>query len=230
MLDDAERPVNVLPTARAERGSASRAGDDATERRDGVCEMLALILLSVTAILTAWCGFEASKWGGEMSIAFSRASAARIEAVKEQGFANNARQQDLTVYGLYVQADAEGNEGLARYVEDRFSDQFKAAFEAWNAAGRSVNSPFGMPEYAPAGMKEAEAADQRADQLFTWGLVNKHRGDNYMLLTVLAALVLFFAAVSGRLNRPKLRWAGLIVGTLLFIAGAVMVLTFPVIV
>jgi hypothetical protein len=165
-----------------------------------------------------------------MSIAFSRASAARIEAAKQQGIANNARQQDLTVYGLYIQAEAEGNEELARYVRTRFSGQLKLAFDAWNASGRTNGSPFDVPEYVPPGTTEAQGADQRADRLFAQGLVNNQRGDNYTLLTVLAALVLFFAAISGRLSRPQLRWAGLIFAGLLFVVGAVVVFTSPVVI
>jgi len=34
-------------------------------------EIVAVAMLSVTAILTAWCGFQASKWSGERSIAFA---------------------------------------------------------------------------------------------------------------------------------------------------------------
>lgn len=43
-------------------------------------DIIAVLLLSITAVLTAWCGFESSKWGGEMSIAFSEESGARIQA------------------------------------------------------------------------------------------------------------------------------------------------------
>ena len=39
-------------------------------------EVVAVVVLSITAILTAWCGFEASKWSGMMSIEFSQASSA----------------------------------------------------------------------------------------------------------------------------------------------------------
>src|SRR5512133_1372718 len=39
-----------------------------------VRETVVIIVLSVTAVLAAWCGFESSKWSGEMSIAFSQAS------------------------------------------------------------------------------------------------------------------------------------------------------------
>ena len=67
------------------------------DRHKMVRATMALVLLAVTAILTARCGFESSKWGGEMSISFSRASTARIEAARQQGVANNAQQQDLSI-------------------------------------------------------------------------------------------------------------------------------------
>ena len=50
------------------------------ERWRRASEIAGVFLLSVVAVLTAWCGFQASKWGGEMSIAFSQASSARIQA------------------------------------------------------------------------------------------------------------------------------------------------------
>ncbi len=230
MLDDVQRPVNAAATDATDPDPHPPAKDAAYERREMVRETIALILLSVTAIVTAWCGFEAAKWGGEMSIAFSQASAALVESAKQQGIINNARQQDLTIYGLFLEAEADGNATFARYIEDRFSDQFKAAFAVWNASGRTSNSPFALPEYVEPGTAEARAANQRADQLFAQALVNNRRGDNYTLLTVLAALVLFFAAVSGRLPRPSLRWAGLTFAGLLFVVAAGFVLTFPVVI
>ena len=206
------------------------AQDDSGEKWAKVRETTALVLLSVTAVLTAWCGFEASKWGGEMSISFSRASTARIEAARQQGVANNARQEDLTIYAVYVQAEAEGNKQLANYVKERFNPEFEVAYDAWIAAGKPTRAPFAMPEYVPPGAAEAAAADQRADTLFAKALVNNQRGDNYTILTVLAALVLFFAAVSSRLTRPRLQWAALIIAAVLFLVGAVVAATFPVII
>ena len=71
-----------------------------------VRETVVLIVLSITAVLTAWCGFESSQWGGEMSIAFSEASGARIKAARQAGDANAARQADLSIWGVYLQARA----------------------------------------------------------------------------------------------------------------------------
>ncbi|HAM12795.1 MAG TPA: hypothetical protein DCO91_05680, partial [Microbacterium sp.] len=91
---------------------------------------MAVFVLSITAVLTAWCGFEASKWGGEMSIAFSQASSARVQATSAEGEARDARQFDLSVYAEWVRATYNGEEDLAAYIEDRFSPEFAVAFEA----------------------------------------------------------------------------------------------------
>ena len=104
------------------------------------------------------------------------------------------------------------------------------AFDAWVAAGMPTKSPFAMPAYVPPGTNEADAADQRADSLFASALVNNQRGYNYTLLTVLAALVLFFAAVAGRLNNTRTQWAALAIAAVLFIVAAVIATTFPVVI
>lgn len=97
---------------------------------DHLRETVVIIVLSITAVLTAWCGFESSQWSGEMSIAFSQASNARIEAARQAGVANAARQADLTIWGVYLQARAQGNTALANYVEQRFTDHFRVAYKA----------------------------------------------------------------------------------------------------
>lgn len=61
-------------------------------------EIVAVAMLSVTAILTAWCGFQASKWSGGRAIAFAEASTARVEATDADGEAREARVVDLIIY------------------------------------------------------------------------------------------------------------------------------------
>jgi hypothetical protein len=60
-------------------------------------ELVAVVVLSVTAIATAWTGFQASKWGGAMSINFSRASSARIEAARLDGAANRRQTNQVSL-------------------------------------------------------------------------------------------------------------------------------------
>jgi hypothetical protein len=215
-----------VSTADAPESSAEEAPD---KRPPGhVRETVVIIVLSITAVLTAWCGFESSKWSGEMSIAFSQASSARIEAARQEGMANAARQADLSIWGVYVQARAQGDAALATYVEKRFTPHFEVAYRAWIAEREPTLGPFRMKEYVPPGTTEAAAADQRADSRFADALRNNQRADNYTILTVVFALVLFFAAASTRLGRPRAQWILLGVAITFLVIAIVILATFPI--
>ncbi|WP_187292845.1 hypothetical protein [Beutenbergia cavernae] len=217
------------------RRAASARPDALPETPDRwarVRDVVAVVLLAVTAVLTAWSGFESSKWGGEMSIAFSRASTARIEAARYADDANAARDVDLQTFSLWLEAYAQDDTQLLEFVESRFTPHFAEAFDLWIAERPLQNpdaapSPFALEEYVPPGEAEAAAADERADGLFDEALRNNQRGDDYTLLTVLFALVLFFAAIAERPRAPGTRWALLIGAGTLAVAGIVLLAMFP---
>lgn len=193
-------------------------------------EIVAVFLLSVTAILTAWCGFESSKWGGQMSIQFSEASAARIRSVDFASEARDAQAVDLAIYTEWIDATARGDTALADYVRARFTPAFAVAFDDWEAGGQGLKSPFAEPSYVPAGREESVEASKRADEKFASALESNQRGDNYSILTVLFAMVLFFTAMS---ERNKTGWAGwflLGLGAVVAIAGGIILATFPILV
>lgn len=191
-------------------------------------DIVGVFLLSITAVLTAWCGFESSKWGGEMSIAFSQASSARIQAATAAGEARSAEQFDLTVYAEWVVATADGKTELAQYIQDRFTPHFAAAFDAWQADGMTENGPFAREEYVPPGQVEAEELNARADDKFAEALVNNQRGDDYSLLTVLFALVLFLTAMSQRDVKTWIGRAFLGLAIVVAIVAIVILFTFPI--
>jgi hypothetical protein len=84
--------------------------------------------------------------------------------------ADFARQADLTIWGIYVQAVATEDERLADHVGELFTSHFRGAFDAWAAEGRPTFSPFAMAEYLPPGAVEAAAADAHAAAKFTEAL------------------------------------------------------------
>ena len=226
-ISAAEVPHNS--TAEAPDGAGGSTAEAPEKRPPGhVRETVVIIVLSLTAVLTAWCGFESSKWSGEMSIAFSQASSARIEAARQDGIANAARQADLTIWGVYVQARAQGDTALGAYVERRFTPHFQVAYKAWIAQREPTIGPFKMKEYVPPGTTEAAATDQRADTRFADALRFNQRADNYTILTVLFALVLFFAAASTRLGRLRAQWIVLGVAIVFLVAAMVILATFPI--
>ncbi|QDP96719.1 hypothetical protein FOE78_13095 [Microlunatus elymi] len=195
-----------------------------------VRDVIVLVLLSVTAVVTAWCGFQSSKWGGAMSISFSQASSARIAAARDQGEANSARQIDVSLWTLFVQATATGDKQLASYVQARFPDRLEIAYKAWQAQGQKADSPFALAAYQPPGQAASVAADRDADRKFATALEYNTRGDHYTVLTVLFAIVLFFAAVSPRLARPLTQWLMLAFALALFLAGVIIAATLPILI
>jgi hypothetical protein len=204
------------------------ASEPSHSRVTQVLDVVAVFVLSITAVLTAWCGFESSKWGGEMSIAFSQASSARIQSVNAAGEARAAEQFDLTIYAQWVVAVADEREELAQYIEDRFPPHFAVAFDAWQADGMSENGPFVREEYVPPGQLESEELAARADAKFNEALENNQRGDNYSLLTVLFALVLFLTAMSQRDVKTWIGRAFLGMAVVVAVVGVAVLLTFPI--
>ena len=195
-------------------------------------ELVAVVLLSITTILTAWSGFQSSKWGGAMSISFSQASSARIEASRLDGDANRRVSIQVSLYTQWLQATANGDTKLADYLVDRFPEPLDVAFAAWSATMPTTNpdapsSPFVMPEYVVPEATAAAAADARADAKFADALEFNQRGDNYTLLTVAFASVLFFAAISGRMISRRSQWVLLALGLVIFVAATGLLLFYP---
>ena len=195
-------------------------------------ELVAVVLLSVTAVLTAWSGFQAAKWGGAMAISFSQAAAARIEASRLEGVANRKETIQVALFAQWVQATSSANPQVADYLSTRFPEPLKTAFDAWQAASTSNGpaaplSPFDMAEYRLPELASAQDVDARADETFTRALDNNRRGDNYTLLTVAFASVLFFAALSGNVTSRRSQWVLLAMGLGLFAMAVLSLAVFP---
>jgi len=209
----------------AGEGTAARRG------RQAVLELVAVVVLSVTTILTAWSAFQASKWGGAMSIAFSQASTARIDAARADGAASVRISNQIGLWTQWVAAVGEGNTRSADFLLQRFPEPLATAHEDWLAAGGTAagapDSPFAMPSFVVPEKIEAAASDARADELFGTALATNQRSDDYTVLTVLFAAVLFFAAMSSRVTGYRARWVLLGTGLALGALGLVFLATFP---
>ena len=185
-------------------------------------------MLSVTAILTAWCGFQASKWSGERAIAFAEASAARVEATDADGEAREARVVDLIIYAEWVTATAQGDTVARR--RDRGPVHAALQGRLRRLAGRSGRpSPARSrwPSTCRRAPRRVRSASAYAETRFAEALEYTERGDNYSLLTVLFALVLFLTAMAQRDIHHVAAWIMLGLAGLIAVGGLIVLLTFP---
>lgn len=209
-------------------GDGQASGADSASMR----EMVAVIILSVTTILTAWSAFQSSKWGGAMSISFSEASGARIESARLDGAADAQRSIQVGLWTQWIDAEAAGNDDIADFIEERFPEPLDRAHADWLATDpltdpTAPSSPFVMDSYVLANAQAARAENERADAAFDAALVNNQRGDNYTLLTVLFAAVLFFTAMSGRVRSPRSQLSLMVFAVGLGFIGVALLLVFP---
>lgn len=195
-------------------------------------ELAAILLLSVTAIMTAWTGFQSSKWGGAMSISFAQASTARINAARLEGDANRKQTIQVSLFTQWLQAYQAHDDQLTDFLEQRFPEPLATAFPVWLAEQPLKNpqaapTPFQVEEYAIPELKQSQEADALADAKYQEALRNNQRGDNYTILTVAFASVLFFTAMATRMRRQRTQWVLLTIAALGFVVTVGFLASFP---
>jgi hypothetical protein len=219
---------------------------DSEERR----ELVATILMAMAAILTAWTGFQSTKWSGEQARNYSQAGANRTESSRFDTRALVQQNVDVATFLAWLDAIntdvVEGNivltpgeayvptpGTLSGFLYERVRAEFKPALDAWAALymldrENAPPTPFLMEEYALEARAEAERHLDEAQGFFAEANENNETADRYVLTTVLFALVLFFAGVSTKLEAPRNQTIALVMALALFTGGLVVVLLLPV--
>jgi hypothetical protein len=192
------------------------------------------VVLSVVAIVAAWSGFSAAKWGTESSLELAKASAARAQANRAFQEALTLRVADSTTFDAWFGAYVTGNRRAAAVAERRFRPQYRVAFDAWMATHPFTNphapaGPAFMPQYRPTGEAEAAALDAAANERYAAGQRAAQSADDYIRATVILASVLFLVGISGHFPIRGVRIGLVTVGIalLLFAAGEILSMTRP---
>ena len=196
-------------------------------------ELAGVLLIALTAVLTAWTAFESSKWGGVMSIEFSTANATRTESIRQSNLANRQTVVDVSVFTSYVDAVAADDTNLADFYAQRFPDRLAVAVEAWEATDPLEDpdapaTPFDMPEYVLDAADEADRLETEAAAASQRARDSNQRSDNYTVTTVFLATVLLLAALSSKVDNSRLQVALLVTALGIFVAIGIVVASFPV--
>jgi hypothetical protein len=180
-------------------------------RGDRLIEIIAVAMLGIATLGSAWCAFQASQWNGKESDYAREGTDARVEASRQFGLATQKVAYDASIVAQYAQAFIEGNEKLATFYRTTlFRPDFLPVVERWEAAVKAGGAPptnlFQDPGYLNAEFadyQKAEAvANDNSEKVDEAGAL----GDEYVLTTLLLASAMFFAGVttSFRLRVPRL--------------------------
>jgi hypothetical protein len=203
------------------------------ERRTRRLELISTLLLSAATVLTSWSAYQSGRWSGDQATEFSQASASRTESVRASTLAGQQTIADVSVFTAWLTATDEGHDHLADLLASRFRGEFRIAFEAWEATSPLTNpsapaTPFALPQYESASTLEATDLDARASSQFSAATEANGRADDYVLMTVLFSLVLFFGAISTRFESTAIQSSMVCIAGAVFVAAAAIIASLPV--
>ena len=84
-----------------------------------------------------------------------------------------------------------------------------------------------MPQYHQAEAERAAQLETNADRLIEDGSTARDRADEYVLITVFFASVLFFAGISLRISKERLRMSVLGLGVAFLVYGVAQIILLP---
>src|SRR5215475_5595480 len=217
----------------AEKAEQEKEGA-ATEHhgRERVITIIEAVLLAVVAVLAAWSGFAAAKWGTESSLQLAKASAARTEANRADLESFQLRNFDSLTFNAWFTAYVAGNKNAMQVAEMRFRPNFLVAFNAWLKTDPFTNphapkGPTYMPEYIQPGLAQANRLDAQASARYAAGEAAGSNSDGYVRTTVYLATVLFLVGISGHFRVRAARLGLIGIGGVILAFSCVLLILAP---
>ena len=215
-MSDASSDQDQTHNDRLSDLEAAEAERSRRKQLDRRFEQYEAVILAIAAVLAAWTGFQAAKWGGVQANSYSLAGAARTESTRASTTAGQQASIDVTLFTSWLEAgqaeEAFGGDGyepdpetLSGFLYERFRPEFKVAIDAWVETRPATDpdapsSPFAMEEYRLAAQEEADQLRTDAEDLSATARQANQRSDNYVLMTIMFATVLFSAGISSKMD------------------------------
>jgi hypothetical protein len=222
-------PAEVGKEIAEHKERSAAAAEKEKEHHERWLSIIEAVLLSIVAVLAAYSGYAAAKWGTKSSVTLAKASTQRTKANRYDIEAFVTRTQDSVSFNAWFTAYVNGNRKAQQLAIRRFRAGYRPAFNAWIATDPAHNphSPPGpayMPNYVIPQEKAAAVADRLADESFTEGSDAGETADKYIRDTVFLATVLFLVGISGQFKIRAARYGLIGVGAALLVFAVVTLL------
>ncbi len=203
-----------------------------SERKRWV-EITCAVVLALATTASAWCAYQATLWGGVQTFRLAAAARAGREAVKNSVEGMQFRAFDGTMFIHYLEARVLGRKDLEELLYQRFRPEMKRAVDAWLRTDPLHNPnapphPLKMQEYVVAVEIEAGKQTEIEKQKAASAEEANQNSDQYVLLTVMFASVLFFAGITGTIDIPWLRKTLGILALAFFVGTVIFLATMPI--
>ncbi|MGB3409908.1 MAG: hypothetical protein WBA45_01820 [Microthrixaceae bacterium] len=172
-------------------------------------ELSAAVLLSLATVLSAWSGYQSSRWNGHASTLNREASEVRSRSTRAASAADQQLVIDVALFTDWVSAHLAGDEVRSAFIRDRFRAEFVPAFNDWakgiGSAGYELpdETPFASGMFTSAAQKESDRLLELAEEHQIKADEATRTAEDFVLTAVLFASVLFFAGIGSKLSSPQ---------------------------
>ncbi len=199
--------------------------------RRGRLELLVAIVLSLATLASTWCGYQTRQWGGVAGSNQVAADTAERQAAENTIVGLQLRTQDglvvLEFWRALRQADSKTSETIKLHMRPQLRQAIEASIAAGILTNPEVPGPLQRPEYVLPEEQTAAAQRERAGQHRQWARAAGERADQYVLLTLMFASVLFFGGIAGTFTERRVRIGLAIVALASFLFAAVRLFGLP---
>lgn len=227
MPDAGEEPTAAATTD----DSAFKAVDADSTRLGRRLAIYASALLGLATLCSAWGAYQATRWSGVMATSFNEATRLSTDAGKAYAEGDAQYNLDTTVYVEWSTAVGEGATDNAAYIQENlFSDPLYAALQVWLDLPDDAEAatPLDLDEYVVEGWDSGDELEAESEAAFDEAKDANQTGDNYVLITVIFASVLFFAGMASAVKVLTARLIMLVVASVLWLGAFVALLGQPV--
>jgi hypothetical protein len=167
---------------------------------DRLLELIVVVVLGITTVGTAWCGFQATRWNARSGELNGVAAQQYIEGARVFGLATQRVGYDSNVVSRYAEISQEGNDALLKfYRQSVVRPDFLPVLDRWQAeqkAGKSGVGVFEDKAYLAGQFADYQKTLVAAQQATSDSKEAGQVADGYVRTTILLAVALFFAGVT----------------------------------
>lgn len=197
-------------------------------------ELLATILLSLAAVLSALSAYQASRWYTEMNLRLSQSSEMRAQAAVNDRISNRQMLSDMINFLEWAEFFRNNDDKMMLALKDRFSPTLQHAFDTWMSKSEKgaasllpKGTPLEEPEYSLPLQDQSKALVKAAEENFNKAKEAARVGDDFIFSLVIFSIALFFGAVCTKFETHSVQRFLWLAGCVIVIAGAITIASLP---
>lgn len=209
--------------------------------KDEILEIVVVVLLGLTALLTAWATWIGSLHGGNQATNYAKSSNISADGNARWNQAAQELATDMQLWNTIVElrieysfaqekGDSDGMERaewkLNQFYTDNVGENLQEAID-WADAQDEYASPFEMEGFVENYFADAQAVLDEAQATLEQGQRDNASGDAFGLVTVIYSIVLFLLGIAGSFKNTTNKTVIIAIAVVGMIAASAYMLTLP---